>query len=125
MTTFIQITFILALLNLVLFLTLVLMSNFHKAKERKKRMSFLNNVKRVVNFGNIKDADYWKSFKPGECVIFNGYLAIDGAGLQFFNKEPKKGFYKNSSLYFAADKGDDEMEMPYFMQDAISNAQSQ
>lgn len=114
MTTFIHITFILSLLNLVLFMTLVLMSIFHNAKERKKRMSFLNNVKRVVNFGNIKDADYWKSFKPGECVIFNGYLSRDGCGLQFYNKEPKKAHF-----YFVPDRGDDETDVPQFMQDAI------
>lgn len=124
MTAFIQITFILALLNLVFFMTLVLMSIFHNAKERKKRMSFLNNVKRVVNFSNIKDADYWKSFKPGECVIFNGYLARDGSGLQFYNKEPKKGVYKNSNLYFVADKGDDEIDVSYLMQDVILTPKS-
>ena len=83
-------------------------------------MSFLNNVKRVVNFSNIKDADYWKSFKPGECVIFNGYLSRDSCGLQFYNKEPKKGVNRHSHLYFVPDKGDDETDMPYFMQDAIS-----
>ena len=119
MTTFIHITFILSLLNLVLFITLVLMSIFHNAKERKERMSFLGNVKRVVNFGKIKDADYWKSFKPGECVIFNGYLSRDGCGLQFYNKEPKKGINRNSHFYFVPDRGDDETDMPQFMQDAI------
>ena len=119
MTTFIHITFILSLLNLVLFITSVLMSLLHTAKETNDRMTFLSNVKRVVNFGNIKDADYWKSFKPGECEIFNGYLSRDGCGLQFYNKEPKKGINRNSHFYFVPDRGDDETDMPQFMQDAI------
>lgn len=120
MTTFIQITFALAIFALVIFITMMLASSYCHFKNMKKRSALENSLKSVVNYGDIQDAEYWKTFKPGECIVFNGYLAKDDYGLAFFNHKPKRREKENGPVYFSAPGECDEEGLPSFMQRELS-----
>lgn len=120
MTTFIQITFALAILALVIFITMMLASSYYHFKSKRERGVLHNTINSVVKYGDINDEEYWKTFKPGECIVFNGYLAKDDYSLTFFNRKPKRRCNENGSVYFSVPGDCVDEDLPSFMQSELS-----
>ena len=120
MTTFIQITFTLAILALVIFITMMLTSGYYHLKNKRKREALHNTLQSAINYGDIQDVEFWKSFKPGECVVFDGYLAKDDYGMAFYKSKPVRRENKKGVAYFTQPGECDEEELPSFMQRDLS-----
>lgn len=121
MTTFIQVTFALAILALVIFISMMLISSYYHFKSKRDRGALQKTVQQVVNYGDIKDVEYWKTFKPGECVVLNGYLAKDDFGMTFYKSKPIRRYRKDSSVtYFTIPGESDEEELNSFIQNELS-----
>lgn len=116
MTTFIEVTFALAILALVIFITMMLVSGYYHFKSKRERYVLHNTLQSKVNYGDIKDVEYWKSFKPGECVVYSGYLGKEEYGMAFYKSKPVRRENKKGVVYFTQPGECDEEELPSFMQ---------